>query len=107
VFNEDGSERTIHRPILTPEAKQWRDDVQLVAQTAKPSRWKPSGQLRIVIDLRLAQDIDADNVLKLILDGLARAIDYNDRHFLPCVQSKTSGRKPHEACVIVTVEDAL
>lgn len=105
VFNEDMTQRFVHRPILTEEAKTWRDSIQMLARLAKPSRWKPSEQLAVTIDLRLAHDIDADNVLKLILDGLALGIDYNDRHFLPCVRSKTTGRTVAQACVIITVEE--
>lgn len=107
VLNEDMTQRYVHRPILTDEARGWRDTVEMLSRLAKPSRWTPTGQLRVEIDLRLAHDIDADNTLKLVLDGLARGINYNDRYFLPCVRSKTTGRKVSEACVIITVEDVL
>ena len=106
VMNADMTPKVIHRPVLTDEGKTWRDAVQTIAQISKPSRWRPSGQLRVIIDLRLADAQDADGSLKLILDGLKRAIDYDDKHFLPCVRSMESGRPLRDACVIVTVEDA-
>lgn len=117
VLNEDMTPRMIRRPILTDEARAWRDAVVMLARLAKPSRWKPRGhlgraghsdtcqQIRLVVDLRLAADMDDDNALKLLRDGLAEAIDYDDIHFLTYTQSKTFGRSPYEACVIVTVED--
>ena len=104
VLHEDGSQKFITRPVKTEEAKRYQQDAQLVLQAAKPSRWTPNGQLRVVFDLYLGRDEDADNVLKLLLDALSRAIDYDDKYFLPCINSKVSGeRRPY---VLVTVEDA-
>lgn len=118
VLNEDLSQRFIRRPILTTEARDWRDMVVMLARLAKPRGFHVTGctrtrkghsescqQLRLVFDLRLASDMDDDNALKLLRDGLAEALDYDDIHFLSETRSKTFGRKPFDACVIVTVEE--
>jgi hypothetical protein len=107
VLTEDMTQRYINRPILTDEAIAWRGTVEMMARLAKPSRWVPTGQLRVLLDFRVAHYVDADGCFKFILDGLKRAIDYDDRYFLPCARSMESGRKLSEACVIVTVEEIL
>lgn len=118
VLNADLTPKVIRRPVLTEDARAWRDAVIVLARMAKPSGWRPRGcsgtrkghdpecqQLRLIVDLRLASDMDDDNALKLLRDGLAEAIDYDDIHFLTYTQSKTFGRTPYNACVIVTVEE--
>jgi hypothetical protein len=96
VTDRSGAQRQIRRPILTDEAKSWRRDVQLLVQNAKPSKWKAEGQIRVTLDLYLFRNIDSDNTLKLIFDGVAAGIGLNDRDFLVCVRSKVLGeREPH------------
>lgn len=104
VLNEDMTQRYINRPILTDEAAAWRTTVQTFARLAKPTHWKPGDQqLQVLLDLRTVAPVDADGTFKLILDGLKRAIEYDDRYFLPCARTNQSGRKLNDACVIVTV----
>jgi hypothetical protein len=105
VLDEDGKQRMIHRPVLTDAAKVWRNDVQLLCQNARPPRWKPQGQIRVVIDLFLAHDMDCDNTGKLLLDGLAKAIEYDDIHFLVTYRSKEAGVPLRDARVVLTIDD--
>lgn len=105
VLNADGTPKVIHRPVKTPEAQQYHDDVLLLARNAKPSRWEPVGQIRVVIDLFLTRDMDADGCLKVLLDGLADGIGVNDKMFLPTVRSKEAGVPLRDARVVLTIDD--
>lgn len=87
VLGPDGSQRFIHRPILTDQAEQWRNDVQLIAQNARPKGWQWSGgRIRIVWRFHLTRLTDSDNLLKLACDGLSRAIGVNDKFFNHCIE---------------------
>jgi Holliday junction resolvase RusA-like endonuclease len=77
----------------------------LVIRSAKPSRWAPTGDVRILWRIYLTRDIDCDNLMKAVHDAIERATDVNDRRFLPCVQSKVWGVHPTEARIEITVED--
>lgn len=105
VLNPDGSKKMIHRPMLTAEAEQWKLDVYRLCTVAKPSHWRPEGQIRIEVVLRLAHDMDDDNAMKLARDALASAIDHDDINFLMTTKSKSSGYLLRDACVILTIDD--
>lgn len=104
ITGRDGLPRDIHRPRITDEAKRWREDVQLLVQTAKPTRWNAAGQIRISIALYLAGNIDDDNCLKLIYDGIAAALERNDRDFVHCVVHKESGLPLKDAHVELAID---
>jgi hypothetical protein len=105
VIGEDGRQRIIHRPVKTAEAQQYHDDVMRLVMVARPSRWRPEGQIRVVIDLHLVNDMDADGCLKILLDGLADGMGVNDRTFLPTVRSKEAGLPPRDARVDLMIDD--
>ena len=90
----------------TPEAESYQDGVRLIARVSRPSSFMPPkrGMLIVAYEFVLKTDIDCDNLLKLMNDALAEAIDVNDKFFLPVVLSKTTGRpNPH---TVITVYDA-
>lgn len=105
ITDRSGAQRQIRRPIITDEAVTWRNTVQMLVQNAKPSKWKAEGQIRITLELYLATNIDADNVLKLVFDGIAAGLDLNDRDFLVCVRSKESGAKLKDAHVELEIDN--
>jgi hypothetical protein len=120
LYREDGSPKMINRPIKTDAAAVWQRDVELVAQAAKPSGWPavpcvhhtgrratacPAPQIRLTVDMILADDMDDDNALKLARDAFARAIDYDDIHFLVCTRSKEVTDDPRLASITITVDD--
>lgn len=105
VLNDDGSQRLINRPVKTEAAQQWQNDVQLLVQNAKPRGWAPTGQIRVTLDLHLSHPMDADNTVKLILDAVAKGIEYNDSNFLHCVRSMESGLRQRDARVELTIDD--
>ena len=84
----DGKPKTIHRPVMTDAGLVWKRDVQLLVQNAKPSKWKPAGQIRVIVDLYLSHDMDDDNAMKLTRDAAAKALDLDDIQFLVCTRTK-------------------
>lgn len=102
-----GARRSIHRPVKTEKAAQYQNDVILLTRAARPSSWTPTTQVRVIIDLYLARNSDADNLLKILLDGAAKAIGINDVLFLPCVRRKESGLDPKDARVVLTFDDEV
>lgn len=107
VLDDEGNQKTIHRPILTKEAAAWRDTVQYIVQVTKPSKFKPTGQIRVIVDLFLSADLDCDNSTKLVFDGVERAFGkpFNDRQILPCYRTKEIVENPNHACVVLTFDD--
>lgn len=91
----------------TPEAETYQDGVRLIARTARPSNFlvPENGRVIVAYDFILARDIDCDNLLKLMNDALAEAINVNDKFFMPVVMSKSVGNK--NPSTTVTVYDAL
>lgn len=77
----------------TKEAEAYQDGVRMIARVARPSSFMVSKtqQLIVAYEFFLKKDIDCDNLLKLMNDALAEAINVNDRVFLPVVMSKSTG----------------
>jgi len=88
VLTGAGEQRMIHRPVLTDAGAVWKRDVQLLVQTAKPSKFKPAGQIRVIVDLFLSHDMDDDNAMKLTRDAAAKALGVDDMRFLVCTRTK-------------------
>lgn len=105
MHNTDGSPRYIHRPVMTPEGQQWKNDVLLLVRAAKPSAFKPTGQIRLIVDLYLSHDMDDDNALKLTRDAAAQAMGVDDIRFLSCTRVKEIVDDPRKAHVRLTFDD--
>lgn len=90
-----------------PVAKQYHDDCVMQLRVARPSSWRPAPetQIRLSFGLFLVRSIDADNVLKVLSDAVASAIDIDDRWFLPCVATKTEGLPLRDARVEIEIGD--
>ncbi len=76
-----------------PGVEAFQADVALLCRTARPSGFHPKGQIRVRYSFHLGRDADADNLLKMLQDAIARALDVDDRVMLPCVMDKTTGNK--------------
>jgi Holliday junction resolvase RusA-like endonuclease len=81
----------------------WQTAVARIVQTARPSGWLPTRQVRLYYDFHLVRRADCDNLQKALNDAIAHALGVNDDIFLPCARSKTTGAD--YAFVEVTVEN--
>ena len=87
----------------TSEALQYQNDVGWIVRTARPSGWVPTPQVRLIYDFAFGRPMDADNAMKMLNDAVAHALGIDDKTFLPCARSLTTGNaKPS---VTVTIED--
>jgi len=90
------------RMTKAPGVADYQDLVVLLARQARPSGYRPDGQIRVTYSFYLKRDADCDNLIKAIQDSLAIALDINDKMFLPCTLHKSTGHLlPH---TIITVE---
>jgi hypothetical protein len=105
VLNADGAQKTIHRPVMTDAGAIWKRDVQLLVQSAKPSKFKPTGQIRVIVDLYLSHDMDDDNAMKLTRDAAAKALGLDDIQFLVCTRTKEIVSDHRHARVELTFDD--
>jgi Holliday junction resolvase RusA-like endonuclease len=48
---------------------------------------------------------DADNLLKALNDAIAKALNVDDKVFLPCVRSKAVDGREKDPRVIVEIDD--
>jgi hypothetical protein len=86
-----GSYRTI---IKTDDAVAYTDMVAMLAKVARPSGWHPEGLIVVEYRLYLGRNVDSDNVMKLIGDGLQGGTGISDEWFLPRAMSKEWGLRP-------------
>lgn len=85
------SGKQIRIQVKTDEANLYQSQLTMIARSAKPSDFKPTGQVIVAYEMILDHDLDADNVMKAVNDALAIAIEVNDKLFLPIVLLKASG----------------
>ena len=105
-YRSDKRGRRYKGIVKNKDAQKYHDDAVLQIRSAKPSRWLPTGQVRLRIRLFLAHDIDADNTLKVLSDAIETATGINDKVFLPCIESKEIGLAPKYARVEVDVDES-
>lgn len=91
--------------VKTDEAKAYVDLVTYRARRAVPRDWSPIGLVVIELYYYLGRDVDCDNVMKLVDDGIQAATGVNDQWFLPRAMSKTTGLRPNERRIEVIVDD--
>lgn len=117
-----------YRPAWSDAFYAYRNEVCTLVQIAKPRDWRPpeyrpklgEGMLVIEIALELDRDMDADNILKPLLDGVKYGLGtmvvyarksgnprvapiYDDSGFLPRFLSKKTGvKKPQVHLTIVS-----
>lgn len=101
----DGVRHNVPQMVKNPKVEKYQTDAVLQIRSAKPSRWKPDGFVRLNFRLYLVRNIDADNTLKALSDAIQIAIGVNDSWFLPCVESKEWGLSPRDARVEIDIED--
>lgn len=123
--------RGMRQRAWSAEFYAYRDMVSRMVEQAKPRDWKPPeylpkqglGLLVIEIDLHLKHDLDADNILKPLIDGIKVGLGthvvyarkskiprvapvYDDSGFLPRFMSKrTSAKVPRVELMIREYDD--
>lgn len=71
-----------------PEVEAWQTEVAYRTKLARPRGWEPTRRIRITLCIWFKREgRDADGIMKALLDGIAKGLDVDDRHFLPCVTS--------------------
>lgn len=70
----------------TEKLIQWQADMLMVVRAAKPSRWEPTGWVRIYWRVFLNRHVDMDNLQKAVNDVIEAATGVNDKWFLPIFQ---------------------
>jgi len=131
-INDQAELHTIHgstRRAWSEAFYTYRDAVSVYVQQAMPRSWQPPtyqpklgrGFLAIEIDLALTRDMDCDNMLKALLDGVKIGLGvqtvqtrmggvrlkpiYDDIGFLPRFMSKRLVGKKGKAGVTLTIRE--
>jgi Holliday junction resolvase RusA-like endonuclease len=74
-------------------------------RVAKPTGWKPTGQIRIKLKAFLSRNIDGDNLQKPLLDAVKVAIGLDDMMFLTCLISKEVVKNAYDARMEIEFDD--
>lgn len=106
VVDKWGRPLEARKIVKTDAAKVYTETVIRLAAEARPSHWRPEGFIVVEFHYFLGRDVDCDNVMKLVNDGLKAAIEVDDRWFLPRAMSKTIGLRPQHRRVVVLVSEA-
>jgi Holliday junction resolvase RusA-like endonuclease len=101
----NGVRYNVPQMVKNSKVEQYQRDAILQISAARPSRWSPTGFIKLTYQLYLVRNIDADNTLKALNDAIQIAIGVNDSWFLPCVESKAWGLSPRDARVEIEIED--
>ena len=103
----DGQVREARTIIKTQKAKDYTDLVTIRAKEArKPRDWWDGGLVIVELYYYLGRDVDCDNVMKFVDDGIETATGVNDKWFLTRAMWKTTGLKPSERRLVVVVDCA-
>lgn len=89
------------------EVEAYQNEVTYRVREARPSFWRPDGQIIVRYWFHLLRDIDCTNAIKVIEDAVAHALrpedKLYDRRFLPQAMAKEVGhRRPF---VYIELED--
>lgn len=89
------------------DVETYQNHVTLLVREARPSFWRPDGQIIVEYEFYLFRDIDCTNAIKVIEDAVATALRPEDprydRRFLPRAMFKETGHR--DAHVRITLED--
>lgn len=90
-----------------PGVEAYQVEVTYRVREARPSGWRPDGQIVVEYYFELGRDIDCTNAIKVIEDGVATALrpedKLYDRMFLPRAMAKST--KNADPFVLLVLED--
>ncbi len=96
--------RRVSRLFKDKSVKTWQDDVTMIVRAAKPSTFAPKNKIIVGYQMYLGVRLDADNVMKMLNDAIARGLKVNDSRFLPVtLHHQTNSPDPR---LVVLVFDA-
>lgn len=104
-LGDDGSRIERRTIIKTAEAKVYTELVAIRAREAMPSGWAPEELIVVELYFFLGRDIDCDNTMKFIDDGIQLGTGVNDKWFLPRAMTKVAGLRPPSRRVVVSIVD--
>jgi len=89
------------------KVENYQQEVAFLARQTRPKGWepRPGAFIRIKYWMHVGRDIDCDNVLKAINDGLKWGLNVDDKRFLPYVVTKTTKNKNPHVEIEVSDED--
>ena len=99
--------KTFPTLFKTEQVQAYQRTARLVIAASKPSRWRPTEQIRVYYRFYLEREIDCDNIQKALNDTIELATGINDDRYLPCVIMKEIVRKKKDARVEVVIEDIV
>ena len=82
----------------------YQSEARLIIGAAKPSKWKPTGFVRVWLTFYLVNDMDCDNAMKAIHDVIEDATGVDDIKYLPVAVWKEIGCTTRDARVEVVIE---
>lgn len=89
------------------DVETYQNEVTLRVREARPSFWRPEGQVIVRYWFHVFRDIDCTNAIKVIEDAIATALRPEDprydRRFLPRAMSKEVGHR--EPFTYIELED--
>jgi Holliday junction resolvase RusA-like endonuclease len=94
---------------MTREGKDWKSYVESLTRAQREKKfWKPSraeSYLSANLWIWLSRPMDADNILKVTLDAVAKGLEVNDKRFLPRVWGMMKCKAGEERLRIVIGEE--
>jgi len=104
-WKKDGTPYTFRTLSKRKAVLDYQAATAMIVRQAKPKGWAPTGFVRVMMSFWVTRPIDADNTIKAIHDSIEAATGYNDRWYLPCVQHMTTGVRPQDARVEITISE--
>lgn len=96
--------RQVRTIIKTDAAVSYTALAAARAAEARPRDWWQGGLVTVEFYYYLGRDIDCDNVMKLVNDGIQAATGVDDKWYLPRAMTKTTGLRPNLRRMVVHVE---
>ncbi|HEX5016538.1 MAG TPA: hypothetical protein VFX15_03005 [Actinomycetes bacterium] len=97
--------REVRTIVKTDKAVAYTGLAMRRCQEKRPRGWSPTGLVVVEFYYFLGRDIDCDNVMKLVNDGIEAATGVDDKWFLPRAIFKTTGLRPSQRKIVVILDD--
>ena len=75
------------------DAERYQVALTMLTRAAKPSDFKPVGDIIVAYRFYMKRQVDVDNCMKMINDAVAIALEVDDKRFLPVALYREAGCK--------------